>query len=142
MKTKTFLSIVASVSLFISMNAQEMKLIKSKKPDDNQVTAIHKVIINHEMIERFNNCEADGEYLSWRDLILGFDYKTMSELYLAYKNADLNGESLADIKLVLEEKQQEHLNNSNISTSDLAWFNKVKQEINNKLRMNEMVARK
>lgn len=118
-------AIVIAVSLNFIINAQEQE---------------QKVAVNHEMINRFNECQAEGEYLSWRDLVLGFENQTIQELYLAYRNADLDKESLNDIKLALENKLKEHHNNSNITEQDLAWYNQIKREINNKMVLSEATA--
>jgi len=78
------------------------------------------VVINFEMIERFNNIASDGEYLSWRDLILGYDVQTLKDFYYAYNNCDMEYESLNDIKLALEEKRLNHENS--IKDSDTEYF--------------------
>ncbi len=102
---------------------------------------VNSTVINHEMIDRFNACETSGEYLTWMDLVTGFDNQSLSDLYLTYRNADLETESLADIKKTLEDSQSKHLLNiSNISESELAWYVRVKQEINNKLSMSPIAA--
>lgn len=116
------------------VKAQDTTVNKSQQSEPN-------VVINKEMIERFNQCDTEGKLISWSDLVLGFDRENLSNLYLAYQNADLDKQSLEDIKLALEHTQTEHLNNSNID-NDLAWFNQVKQAINNKLRTADMVVQK
>ena len=73
------------------------------------------IVINHEMIKRFNNVNTGGEYLTWRDLILGYDIESLRDLYYAYINCDLEKESLHEIKLALEEKR---LNYDRIETGN------------------------
>ncbi len=66
------------------------------------------IVINHDMIERFNNVNTGGEYITWRDLILGYDIESLRDFYYAYINCDLEKESLHDIKLALEEKKHNY----------------------------------
>ncbi len=135
--------ILISVSLQFGSIAQESQPIKNKEVNkDTFALQNNQVVINDKMIERFNNYKTEGEYLTWRDLVAGFDSQALYDLYMAYLNANLETQSLKDIKLALENEQTERLNNSNIVTSDLVWFNDVKQEINEKLRMSEMVVQK
>jgi hypothetical protein len=63
------------------------------------------VEINQDMIKIINSVNSGSEYLTWRDLILGFDKQSLSDFYQAYINCDLEKESLRDIKLALEEKR-------------------------------------
>jgi hypothetical protein len=122
------------------LNAQESSQDLGNNNSYNVNTATTKVVVNKEMIERFNQCETDGKLISWSDLVLGFDYQSLSDLYYAYRTADLESQTLEDIRLALVNRQSEHQNNSNITDNDLAWFNRVKQEINSKLEMTGMVA--
>ena len=130
----TFTTIMVALLLPGMAKAQENQTDKTSKPEP-------QVVINKEMIERFNQCDTGDKLISWSDLVLGFDSENLMNLFLAYQNADLGTQTLEEIKLALETKQTEHLNNSNID-NDLAWFNQVKQEISNKLRTTDMVARK
>ena len=81
--------------------------------DNNDITDITAfnttnesgIVINYDMIERFNNVNTDGEYLTWRDLILGYDIQSLRDFYYAYINCNFEKESLSDIKLALEDKK-------------------------------------
>jgi outer membrane cobalamin receptor len=48
------------------------------------------------------------EYLTWRDLITGYDIQSLKDLYQAYINCDFERESMKDIKLALEQKKLEY----------------------------------
>lgn len=79
------------------------------------------IVVNLEMIERFNSVTVDGEYLSWRDLITGYDIQSIKDLYYAYINCDFENESMQDIKLVLEEKGLKNI----IKESDTEYFAEI-----------------
>ena len=95
------------------------------------------IVINFEMIERFNNIASDGEYLTWRDLILGYDIQSLRDFYYAYNNSDMEYESLNDIKLALEEKRLNHENS--IKDSDTEYFAKI---MNRNIEINTADTRK
>lgn len=133
-KKVTLLIIMVSSQILIEVKAEN-------NPVDSQIKDQPQVVVNKDMIDRFNSCDTDSMLVSWSGLVMGFDSENLMNLYLAYQNADLENQSLEDIKLALQNKQTEHLSNSNIE-SDLAWFNQVKQEINNKLRATELVVQK
>ena len=95
------------------------------------------IVINFEMIERFNNIASDGEYLTWRDLILGYDIQSLRDFYYAYNNSDMEYESLNDIKLALEEKRLNHENS--IKDSDTEYFAKI---MNRNIEINTSDTRK
>lgn len=116
-----------------SLNAQENRKVLNENSSNMIEEPAVELVINKEMIDRFNQCETDGILISWSDLILGFDSQSLSDLYLAYQTVDLDSLTLDDIRLALEDKQSEHLINSKITNDDLAWFNRIKQEINSKL---------
>ena len=137
MKTTASIFIMVLISLGIVANAQEDPQLRDEKEALKEDSKMQNVKVNTEMIERFNNCKVDGNILTWSDVMLAFDNQTLGDLYIAYVNADLNEQSLEDIKLTLENKQKEHLNNNNICEQDLARFNRVKKEINNKLNLFE-----
>ncbi|MBN2213180.1 MAG: hypothetical protein JW723_02960 [Bacteroidales bacterium] len=124
------------------LHAQNNMHDLNKSDIDTPEANIKRVVVNIEMIERFNQCETDGKLVSWSDLVLGFDYQSLSDLFYAYRTADLDNQTLEEIRLALEDRQTEHLNNSNITDNDLAWFNQVKQEINSKLGMKGMVVQR
>ncbi|MBN2612980.1 MAG: hypothetical protein JXB00_15610 [Bacteroidales bacterium] len=131
-KSFTLLAVLISLHVCTGIKAQENA---AGNHNNNQSL----VEVNKEMIDRFNNCKTDSMLVSWSELVIGFDRENLSNLMLAYLNADFENQSLEDIKLALDNKQTEHLDNSNI-INDLAWFNRVKQEINSKLRVADMVA--
>ena len=137
MKTTASIFIMVLISLGIVANAQEDSQVRSEKKALSEDSEMQNVKVNTEMIERFNNCKVDGNILTWSDVVLAFDNQTLGDLYIAYVNTDLDEQSLEDIKLALENKQKEHLNNNNICEQDLARFNRVKKEINNKLNLFE-----
>lgn len=102
---------------------------------------IEEVKINTEMVERFNKCESDTSCVSWKDLILGFDYQTLFDFFQAYKTVDLSNETLIQVKYSLQAKLNQ-VNNVNISEQEFAWYNQIKKEINNKLILSEVTALK
>ena len=143
MNTKFALVLITSVFFQLGLlNAQESKQVLNENSSNLIEEPAVKLVINKEMIDRFNQCETDGKLISWSDLVLGFDSQSLSDLYYAYQAADLESQTLEEIRLALEDKQSEHLGNSNIADDDLAWFNRVKQEINSKLGMTGMVVQR
>ncbi len=137
MTLKKRLTVAVIIAMFFTLGLA----IAQETPANNQQSSDNKVVVNKEMIERFNQCDTEGKIISWSDLVMGFDSENLMNLYLAYQNSDLDNQSLEDIKLALQNKQTEHLSDSNID-NDLAWFNQVKQEINNKLSTADMVVQK
>ena len=108
--------LLLSVINFIFLSNSNSQNIVS---DDNNIYPVsndkitvsnnnNKVVLNFDMIERFNNSGRGQEYLTWRDLILGFDVQSLKDFYYAYINCDLDKESLTDIKLALEQKKLEN----------------------------------
>jgi hypothetical protein len=143
MKTRFMLVFMISILFQLgSLKAQENKPVPNENNNKTIEESATRLIVNKEMINRFNQCDTEGKLISWSDLVMGFDSQSLSELYLAYQSADLNSQTLEDIKMALEDKQSQHLNNSNISDNDLAWFNQVKQEVNSKLRRTDMVVQR
>jgi Skp family chaperone for outer membrane proteins len=143
MKTRFMLVFMISILFQLgSLKAQENKPVPNENNNKTIEESATRLVVNKEMINRFNQCDTEGKLISWSDLVMGFDSQSLSELYLAYQSADLNSQTLEDIKMALEDKQSQHLNNSNISDNDLAWFNQVKQEINSKLRRTDMVVQR
>jgi Skp family chaperone for outer membrane proteins len=143
MKTRFMLVFMISILFQLgSLKAQENKPVPNENNNKTIEESATRLVVNKEMINRFNQCDTEGKLISWSDLVMGFDSQSLSELYLAYQSADLNSQTLEDIKMALEDKQSQHLNNSNISDNDLAWFNQVKQEVNSKLRRTDMVVQR
>jgi len=143
MNIKFALVLITSVFFRLgSLNAQKSRQELNENSDKMNAEPATKLVVNKEIIDRFNQCETGGMLVSWSDLVLGFDSQSLSDLYFAYLTADLESHTMEEIRLALEDKQSEHLNNSNISDNDLAWFNRVKQEINIKLGMTGMVVQR
>ena len=143
MNTNFALVLIMSVFFQLgTLNAQENKQMLNEKSNNKIAEPATKLVINKEMIDRFNQCDTDGKLISWSDLVLGFDSQSLLDLYIAYQTADLESQTLEEIRLVLEDKQTEYLNSCNISDDELAWFNRVKEEINSKLGMTGMVVQR
>ncbi len=111
--------LIIVISGIYNLNIKSQITVVSKDHYDNSgnaeiitynISSEPVIVINHDMIERFNSVCADGEYLSWSDLILGYDTQSLSDLYHAYVNYDSEKESLSDIKLALEQKKNENEN--------------------------------
>jgi hypothetical protein len=66
-----------------------------------------KVIVNMEMIRRFQEVKAEGDIYSWSQLIVKSDSRAIHEYILSYRNSDVNEQSLESIKLALEDKTRE-----------------------------------
>ena len=105
---KTKFALVLMISIFFqlgSLNAQEnLQVLNENSSMMTEEPAI-KVVVNKEIINRFNQCETDGKLISWSDLVLGYDTQSLTDLYLAYQTSDLESQTLEDIKLALENKQ-------------------------------------
>ncbi len=100
MKRTVFLIFVMNILFLNSSNSQDV-VSAGNNPDN-------RVVVNNEMIQRFNNAGKDAEYLTWRDLITGYDIQSLQDFYYAYINCDFDRESMKDIKLALEQKKLEN----------------------------------
>jgi hypothetical protein len=113
MKKQILLLLIINILFFKNLNSQDI----ISDNDNLSSVSIQKstgnvsnggVVINFEMIDRFNNVAKDEEYLTWGDLILGYDVQSLQDFYYAYITCDIEKESLKDIKLALEENKIEN----------------------------------
>jgi hypothetical protein len=97
-----------TVLLIFVMNALFLAYSNSQDVIASVSSPVNAVKVNLDMIERFNNAGNNPEYLTWRDLITGYDIQSLKDLYQAYINCDFERESMQDIKLALEQKKLEY----------------------------------
>jgi hypothetical protein len=113
-----------TVLLIFTMNILFLTFSNSQDVITSGSSPVNTVKVNLEMIERFNNAGNDPEYLTWRDLISGFDVQSLQDLYQAYINCDFDRESMKDIKLALEQKKLE--NEKIIKEYDTEYMAKIR----------------
>ncbi len=90
-----------------------------------------QIIINTEMIMRFNQVEAQDGIYSWRQLLADFDSRTLQVFLQIYQSSDIENQTLASVKDTLEKALEEH---NNMFTDDyINQINLIKAEINQKL---------
>ncbi len=63
---------------------------------------------NSQDVKESCSSPVNPEYLTWGDLITGYDIQSLKDLYQAYINCDFDRESMKDIKLALEQKKLEY----------------------------------
>jgi len=101
------------------------------------------IVINHEMIGRFNAVESEGDIYSWSQLVTRFSADESLELARAYKLSDRSGKSLMAIGMELEEKLDSDPGKQDAELSEyIAYLNQVKEAVNNRLREPQTVAMK
>ena len=129
------LSVFSFIFLSNSNSQNIVSVDNSIYPESNNKITVsnsdNQVVINFDMIERFNSVGKDSEYLTWRDLILGYDVQSLKDFYYAYIKCDFEKESLKDIKLALEQKKLE--NEKTIRECQDEYFARFK---NLKIRIN------
>jgi len=93
-----------------------------------------KIVINMEMIKRFNSFEAEGDLYSLSQLLTGLDNQTVQDFLHTYRTSDLEEQTLADIKERLEQRQEENERLANqLNDEYFAAIAQMKKEINQKL---------
>jgi inner membrane protein involved in colicin E2 resistance len=93
-----------------------------------------KVMVNMEMIRRFQEVKTEGDIYSWSQLIVNRDSRAIHEYMLSYRNSDMNEQSMESIKLALEDKTREiQPLQTNQEEEYYANIVRIKQEINLKL---------
>lgn len=100
-----------------------------------------QIIVNTEMISRFNQVEAQDDIYSWRQLLANFDSQTLQVYFQIYHSSDMENQTLASIKNTLEKALEEH---SSMFTDDyINQINQIKAEINQKIaNSNQMLVSK
>jgi hypothetical protein len=102
-----------------------------------------QVLVNMEMIRRFQEVKTEGDIYSWSQLIVNHDSRAIQEYMLAYRTSDLNGQSMAGIQLALEKKIKEMTPLQPDQEDEYyAGIKRIKQEISFKLRSENPVAMK
>lgn len=135
---KKAILLLSVISFIFLSNSNSQNIVSGDNniysESNNKITASNidnRVVINFDMIERFKNAGTDSEYLTWRDLILGYDVQSLQDLYYAYINCDFKKESLKDIKLALEQKKLENEKTIQEGQDEyLAKFKNLKIRIN------------
>jgi len=116
MKKTVLLIFLVNILFLINSNSQDVV-----SADNN---ADNRVVVNLEMVQRFNNAGKDAEYLTWGDLITGYDIQSLQDFYYAYINCDFDRESMRDIKLALEQKKLE--NEKILQEYDTEYLSKIR----------------
>jgi len=116
----------------------------SDTPKQNRPQSVKtEVMVNHEMIRRFQEVKANGDIYSWSQLLFNNDSRAIKEFMLSYRDSNLNDQSMEDIKLALEEKFKEVAPiQSDPDDEYLAGINRIKQGIRFKLGSGNQVAMK
>jgi hypothetical protein len=116
MKKTVLLIFLVNILFLINSNSQDVV-----SADNN---ADNRVVVNLEMVQRFNNAGKDAEYLTWGDLITGYDIQSLQDFYYAYINCDFDRESMRDIKLALEQKKLD--NEKILQEYDTEYLSKIR----------------
>ncbi len=82
------------------------KLEEAKKIDGTEFfeDGKIKVKVNVKMIQQFYDSYDNHEYLSWRELIDSYDKESLIAFWNTYRTADIEENTLAEIKKELDEK--------------------------------------
>ncbi len=100
-------------------------------PASTAETNNEQIVINTEMIRRFNTVESEDGIYSWRQLLSGFDSQALQLFFNTYYSSDLESQTLASLKRSLEKALEEH--NSMFNDDYINQINRIKAEINQKL---------
>lgn len=133
---KKVLLLVVSFVLIMNLSAQDNT---TEKPTGN---SLPEVKINHEMIKRFQDVKTEGDIYSWSQFFTRSGSNDVQEILAAYANCNPGEESMADIRLALEEKAQQRIDTVISPEEYYAFINQVKQEINAKLGSTGSIALK
>ncbi len=134
MKVSITLLLILQTVLVFSQN-------KEISAGTNKNVADVQVVINKEMINRFNQVKVEDDIYSWRQLLSDFSSITLQEYFRIYYTSDLENQTLASLKLALEKALEE--NNSSINDDYINQIIQIKAEINQKLNSsNQMLVSK
>ena len=104
----------------VHLNAQKSnkEVTESKKIVAYTETGSVKMVINKDMIDRFNSIEADENYVTWNYLYSTYDWSTVRFIIAAYHNNEIDITSKADVERMAYtyQKMMETLYNSGTGT--------------------------
>ena len=102
------------------------------------------IVVNMEMIKRFNSITTEGDIYSWSQLMILPDSRVIQVFLEAYSNYNPDHQTMQDILMALEEKNLEIMRTDSLLIEDEYFTNirRIKEEINNKLRSGNAVASK
>ena len=104
----------------ISLNAQKSnkEVTASGKIVAYNETGEVQMVINKDMIDRFNSIEVSEDYITWNYLYSTYDWSTVRFLIAAYHNNEIDITSKADVERMAYtyQKTMETLYNANTIT--------------------------
>jgi hypothetical protein len=114
-------------------------VIQTTTPNSNRGT-----VVNMEMINRFRSIKTEGDIYSWSQLLVSHDSRAVNDFLEAYSGSNPDEQSMQEIWVALTEKNQEYLNSDEQQPEDEYYVNiqRIKEEINQKLRSGNSVAMK
>jgi len=121
--------------------AQENELKNSRINDYDLQKLIkeEKLVINEELVLNVLEYKKDEQYISFTEIYYSLKGRERTEFVREYLKADLNIESLENIrKKVIEDNGGEYTEIAKITDEDIDWFMQVKAEMTNKLNNIEL----
>jgi hypothetical protein len=101
--------------------------------DSGSMTKVN-IVINQDMIDRFNNIQTQDSLYSWIQLIQGYDNQSVHDFFYTIHTSNLDNQSLAEIKQILEQKKTENEQLANNLTDEyFTEVGQIKKEINLKI---------
>jgi hypothetical protein len=148
------MSLIIAVLIIITPVTMAQELVGTHNKVDNSATDLlsqivsqnagnEQVIVNHEMIRRFQEVKTEGDIYSWSQLLINHESKVVQEFMLSYRNCDLKEQSMENIKLALEEKSKEVAPlQADPEDEYYAQVRKIRQEISLRLGSGNPIAMK
>jgi hypothetical protein len=135
---KKYLLLLTVTIFFTKLPAQNFNANQNEA--DNKEP---KIVINHEIIQRFHEVKTEGDIYSWSQVLTNSQSNNVLEFMAAYNQCNLEEQSLEGIRLALEQKSTGFMKNSDVTVEEYyAFLNRIKQEISDKLSSTEAVAMK
>jgi len=123
--------ILGLVLISILAKGQE-KIVKTGFDSETNVTQSddRTLILNMKLIQRFHNYQSGGSYVSLSDLYNELDSAERIEFLREYRLADLSSESLASIKM----RVQQNINDKKFSDDEINNFCMLKENLSDDLK--------
>ena len=138
---KSVLFIVLGLLISITFFAQQTG-ISCNQIGDNEIQKLieeDKLIINEELVLNVIEYRKEEQYTSFTEIYYNLQGRERTEFIREYLKADLDIESLEDIrKRVIEQNGGEYTEIVNITDEDIDWFIQVKAQMTNRLNNIEL----
>jgi hypothetical protein len=117
---RNFIAAMVITMLFGTLNVNAQKSNNESGESGKLIsyteTGSVKMIINKDMVDRFNSIEVDENYVTWNYLYSTYDWGTIQYIVGAYKNGEIDITSKDDVERIVYayQKTLETLFNANI----------------------------